>query len=146
MYKTHQSLQDKRRIWSEIFGFEFPFICNVPELAARGDTNDLIVERVALVEEMLVDLINNRLCLFRDLHGDPLGDDNSDTTANDVVSRFLLLSFRDQGVGDEGVEIEMVDQSISRKANSRIYRIFEQDILIFRRCNVLAYINSSLCR
>jgi hypothetical protein len=71
---------------------ELPLIDNSVELPACGNANDLVVQGIAAVKQMLEDLVNDWLLLFGNLNGNPLCDDDSDTTTNDIEARILLAS------------------------------------------------------
>jgi hypothetical protein len=111
---------------------KLPLVCYVLELAPSGNSYYLVVERIALVQEMLEDLIHDGLLLFRNLDGYPLRDDNCNATTNDVVTGLLLTCFSDQRVLEEGVEIDLIVENIGSETDSGVYRVFEEDILIIR--------------
>lgn len=62
---------------------------------------------------MIVNLVHNRLLLLGDLDGYPLCYNDGDTAPDDVKAGFLFLGFRNEGVLDEGVEVELVMQNVS---------------------------------
>jgi C4-dicarboxylate-specific signal transduction histidine kinase len=51
---------------------ELPFVCNVLESPSCGDTNNLVVEGIARIEQVLVNLVDNTLLVLVDFDGDPL--------------------------------------------------------------------------
>jgi len=57
---------------------------------------------------MLVDLIDDWFLLLGNLDCYPLGDDDGDTSPNNVVSRFLLSSLGDQRLLDERVKVDLI--------------------------------------
>jgi hypothetical protein len=132
LYQSHQPFQHDRRIWQKGVGVKLPLVCYVLELAPSGNSYYLVVERIALVQEMLEDLIHDGLLLFRNLDGYPLRDDNCDATTNDVVTGLLLACFSDQRVLEEGVEIDLIVENIGSETDSGVHRVFEEDILIIR--------------
>jgi hypothetical protein len=111
---------------------KLPLVCYVLELAPSGNSHYLVVERIALVQEMLEDLIHDGLLLFGNLDGYPLRDDNCDATTNDVVTCLLLACFSDQRVLEEGVKIDLIVENIGSETDRGVYRVFEEDILIVR--------------
>lgn len=81
----------------------------------------MVIEWVILVKEVLVDLIHYWLLRFRHLDGDPLCYHDGDAAANDIVPWLLLLGLSNQGIRDEGVEIDMVGKDVSCKTNGGVY-------------------------
>jgi hypothetical protein len=51
---------------------KLPLVCNVLESPSCSDTNNLVVEGVARIEQVLVDLVDNALLVLVYLDGDPL--------------------------------------------------------------------------
>jgi hypothetical protein len=72
LHQRHQTLECGGSIWQEVVGLELPFVCNVLESPSCGDTNNLVVEGVARIKQVLVDLVDNALLVLVDLDGDPL--------------------------------------------------------------------------
>jgi hypothetical protein len=83
---------------------------------------------------MLEDLIHNRLLLLGNLDSNPLGDDDGDAAANDVVSWLLLACFDDQGLFDEGVKVDLVVEDIGCETNSSVYGVFEENVFVVGSC------------
>jgi hypothetical protein len=111
---------------------KLPLVCYVLELAPSGNSYHLVVERIALVQEMLEDLIHDGLLLLRNFDSYPLRYDNRDTTTNDIVTGLLFACFSDQRVLEEGIEIDLIVENIGSKTDSSVYRVLEEDILIIR--------------
>ena len=82
--QCHQSIKHNLRVWQEEFGLELPLIRNSVELPPGRYPNNLVVETVGFVQQVLEDLVDNRLLLLGHLDSDPLRDDDCDATANDV--------------------------------------------------------------
>lgn len=87
---------------------KLPLISNILETATGSNSDDLVVERITCIQQMLEDLIHDRLLLLCNLDGDPLRNDNCNSTADDVEAWLLLTSFRYEGILEEGVEVELI--------------------------------------
>lgn len=114
---------------------ELPLISDVLEAPPSSDPNDLVVEWIACVQQVLEDLVHNRLLFLSNLDGDPLRDDNGDASADDVEARLLLASFSHQRLLEECIEIQLIMQDVGSKTNGRIDGIFEQYVFVVRRCD-----------
>jgi hypothetical protein len=123
--QSHQAVQYYWRVWKEVVSMEFPLVGNFLELAASGNSDDLIVEWIALVHEMLENLVDNRLLLFCNFDGYPLRDDDSDATSDDIVARFLFACFGDQSVFQERVKVDLIVQHICSQPDGGIDGVFE---------------------
>lgn len=108
LHKCHQPLQSRRRIRQEVVCMKLPLISDILETATCGDSDHLIVERVTCVEQVLKDLIYDRLLLLRNLDSNPLRDDDGDAAADDVEAGLLLASLRDKSVFEESVKVELI--------------------------------------
>ena len=113
---------------------ELPLIGNVLESATGGDSDDLVVQRITYVQKMLENLIHDRLLLLCNLDCNPLRDDNCNAAADDVEACLLLTSFRYECVLEEGVEVNLIMQDISSKADRRVNGVFEEDVFVIRCC------------
>jgi hypothetical protein len=138
LHQSHQTVQYGWCIWEKVVGMKLPLVGNILELASSGNSNDLIVQWIALVHQMLEDLVYNRLLLFRNLDGNPLRDYDSDTTSDDVEAWLLLSCFRNQSILEEGIEVDLVVENISSQANSGVDGVFKEDVFIIRGCRTLA--------
>lgn len=70
---------------------------------------------------MLEDFVDQWSVLCRHFDGDPLTQENSDTTAQNVESRFLFLYFDNDCVRQERIEVEMLLQDRGSQTNSCVY-------------------------
>lgn len=133
--QRHQSLKCCRRIREEVVGVEFPLIGDILEASACSHSYDLVVQWVACIEQVLVDLIDNGLLLLSDFDGYPLGNDDSDTTANDVEAGLLFGHLNYKRLLEEGVEVKLIVQDVGGKTNGGVDGVLEQNVFIVRCCH-----------
>jgi hypothetical protein len=110
--ESHQPLQYRRSKRQEVVSFEFPLIRHVNKFPTSRHTNDLVIKRIASVEKMLVDLVYDWLSGFGYFDTYPLRDYDGNAAADDVVTGFPLLRLSDQGILDEGIEVETIYEDI----------------------------------
>lgn len=134
LHQGHEPVECNLRVWQKGIGLELPLVCNGMELSSGCYSNNLVIQRVALVEEMLEDLVDYGLLLLGHLDGDPLRNDYGNSTTDDVEARGLLGRFHNQGVFQKRVKVDLVVEDVSCKANGCVYRVLEQDILILGSC------------
>ena len=84
---------------------------------------------------MLKDLVHYGLLLLSNFDGNPLRDDDGDTTADDVETRFPLARFSNESVRKERIEVKLVVQNVGSKTNCCVDGVFEKDILVVRSYN-----------
>jgi hypothetical protein len=138
LHERHQSVYNNRGIRQEGVGVEFPLVCYILELSCCSDPNDLVVERVTAVHQMLIDLVDDGLLLLGDFDRNPLCDYDGDATTDDVIPWFLLLRLCNQGVRDERVKVEVVEQYVGSKANRSVDGVLEEDVFVVRCYSMLA--------
>jgi hypothetical protein len=125
LHQGHQSIQDHWRIRQKPVCVELPLIRNIFKLPASGDSNYLVIQGIILVQQMLVDLVYNRLLVFRDPNRNPLGNNNGDTPTDDVEPGLLFLRLRDQRILNEGVKVELIVQYVGSETDGGVNRVFE---------------------
>lgn len=123
---------------------ELPLVRNVLEAPPCSDPDNLVVKRVARVEQVLKDLIHNRLLLLGDLDSNPLRNDNGDPAADDVETRLLLGHFSNQGLVEKGIKVQLVVQYVRSETDGCVDGVFEKDILVLRGCD-RQYVSSKRC-
>lgn len=85
----------------------------------------MVVQWVACIEQVLVDLIDNGLLLLSDFDGYPLGNDDSDTTANDVEAGLLFGHLNYKRLLEEGVKVQLIVQDVGSKTNGGVDGVLE---------------------
>lgn len=78
---------------------------DLAQLASSSDSNNQIIQRVLLIQEMLEDLVNSVDVEFFVLNRHPLCDDDGDPSAQQPVLVFLNLNLRDNCPLQKGVEV-----------------------------------------
>lgn len=58
--QSHQLVQNIGSVWYESLDLEIPIICDILELSACCNPDDVVIQRIFLVEKVVKDLIDER--------------------------------------------------------------------------------------